>query len=156
MFDNKYLPSFEPCADLSNSKAPRDGAFWLAEKRFRFALRNTVKTQWFYWFVIVLVFFNTVTVAAEHYNQPKWLSDFLCKFFPSAAVKSSLRSTESISDFRTFLFPPFRTQFTPSTYFSACSFRKRALRFTPSDRTNTSSRRSIVSIASSSLAHCSR
>lgn len=54
-------------------------SFWLAEKRFRFWIRHTVKTQWFYWFVIILVFFNTVTVAVEHYKQPQWLTDFLCK-----------------------------------------------------------------------------
>ena len=46
---------------------------------FRFFIRSTVKQQWFYWFVIVLVFLNTVCVAVEHYDQPKWLSDFLCK-----------------------------------------------------------------------------
>lgn len=54
--------------------------FWRAEKRFRFWIRHTVKTQWFYWFVIVLVFLNTVCVAVEHYGQPKYLSDFLCKY----------------------------------------------------------------------------
>ncbi|KAI9589808.1 hypothetical protein GQX74_007976 [Glossina fuscipes] len=51
--------------------------FWRAEKRFRFWIRSTVKTQWFYWFVIVLVFLNTVCVAVEHYGQPQYLSDFL-------------------------------------------------------------------------------
>ncbi|XP_037935071.1 voltage-dependent calcium channel type A subunit alpha-1-like isoform X1 [Teleopsis dalmanni] len=51
--------------------------FWRAEKRFRFWIRHTVKTQWFYWFVIVLVFLNTVCVAVEHYGQPKYLSEFL-------------------------------------------------------------------------------
>ncbi|XP_076674531.1 calcium voltage-gated channel subunit cacophony isoform X4 [Andrena cerasifolii] len=51
--------------------------FWLAEKRFRFWIRNSVKSQKFYWFVIVLVFFNTVCVAVEHYGQPQWLTDFL-------------------------------------------------------------------------------
>ncbi|XP_053660658.1 voltage-dependent calcium channel type A subunit alpha-1 isoform X2 [Anopheles marshallii] len=51
--------------------------FWRAEKRFRFWIRHTVKTQWFYWFVIVLVFFNTVCVAVEHYGQPNWLTQFL-------------------------------------------------------------------------------
>ncbi|KAL0850451.1 hypothetical protein ABMA28_012254 [Loxostege sticticalis] len=51
--------------------------FWRAEKRFRFWIRHTVKTQWFYWFVIVLVFFNTICVAVEHYKQPKWLTSFL-------------------------------------------------------------------------------
>ncbi|XP_012056925.1 PREDICTED: voltage-dependent calcium channel type A subunit alpha-1-like [Atta cephalotes] len=51
--------------------------FWRTEKRFRFWIRNFVKSQQFYWFVIVLVFFNTVCVAIVHYNQPKWLTDFL-------------------------------------------------------------------------------
>ena len=46
---------------------------------FRFFIRSTVKQQWFYWFVIVLVFLNTLCVAVEHYNQPKWLEDSLCK-----------------------------------------------------------------------------
>lgn len=55
--------------------------FWRAEKRFRFWIRHTVKAQWFYWFVIVLVFFNTVCVAVEHYDQPEFLTHFLCKFF---------------------------------------------------------------------------
>ncbi len=47
---------------------------------FRFKLRRMVKSQIFYWFVIVLVFLNTICVAVEHYNQPNWLTDFLCKF----------------------------------------------------------------------------
>ncbi|XP_078045550.1 calcium voltage-gated channel subunit cacophony isoform X12 [Augochlora pura] len=51
--------------------------FWRAEKRFRFWIRNSVKSQKFYWFVIVLVFFNTVCVAVEHYGQPPWLTEFL-------------------------------------------------------------------------------
>ncbi|KAF0292815.1 Voltage-dependent calcium channel type A subunit alpha-1 [Amphibalanus amphitrite] len=42
-----------------------------------FAIRKAVKTQFFYWFVIVLVFLNTVCVAVEHYNQPDWLAQFL-------------------------------------------------------------------------------
>ena len=40
-------------------------------------IRKTIKKQWFYWFVIVLVFLNTFAVAVEHYNQPRWLSEFL-------------------------------------------------------------------------------
>ncbi|KAF2879670.1 hypothetical protein ILUMI_26498, partial [Ignelater luminosus] len=51
--------------------------FLRAEKRFRFWIRHVVKAQWFYWFVIVLVFFNTVCVAVEFHGQPQWLSDFL-------------------------------------------------------------------------------
>lgn len=53
--------------------------FWRAEKRFRFWIRHTVKAQWFYWFVIVLVLLNTVCVAVEHYDQPQYLTLFLCK-----------------------------------------------------------------------------
>ena len=45
----------------------------------RFAIRRLVKSQGFYWVVIVLVFLNTVCVAVEHHNQPKWLTDFLSK-----------------------------------------------------------------------------
>ena len=44
---------------------------------FRFVIRGVVKQQWFYWFVILLVFFNTCCVAVEHYAQPDWLSEFL-------------------------------------------------------------------------------
>lgn len=39
-----------------------------------------MKSQWFYWFVIVLVFLNTATVASEHYGQPQYLTDFLCMY----------------------------------------------------------------------------
>lgn len=74
---NKILWWFQD----SKTKKKREGNFWVAEKRFRYWIRHTVKTQWFYWFVIVLVFLNTVTVAAEHYNQPQFLTDFLCEYF---------------------------------------------------------------------------
>jgi hypothetical protein len=49
------------------------------ERRFRFFVRRMVKTQGFYWGVIILVFMNSACVAVEHDNQPDWLSDFLCK-----------------------------------------------------------------------------
>ena len=52
-----------------------------AEKRLRFGIRHAVKTQAFYWLVIVLVFLNTICVAIEHYNQPHWLEQFLCEYF---------------------------------------------------------------------------
>ncbi|XP_076258409.1 calcium voltage-gated channel subunit cacophony isoform X6 [Rhynchophorus ferrugineus] len=51
--------------------------FWRAEKRFRFTIRHIVKSQWFYWTVIMLVFFNTFCVAVEYHGQPQWLDDFL-------------------------------------------------------------------------------
>ncbi|CAF0744257.1 unnamed protein product [Brachionus calyciflorus] len=47
------------------------------ERRLRFFIRRTVKTQGFYWTVIVLVFLNSLCVAVEHNNQPSWLTDFL-------------------------------------------------------------------------------
>ncbi|XP_077504519.1 calcium voltage-gated channel subunit cacophony isoform X9 [Amblyomma americanum] len=52
-------------------------AFWKAEKQFRFFIRQVVKTQTFYWVVIVLVFLNTVCVAVEHHDQDQYLTDFL-------------------------------------------------------------------------------
>ncbi|XP_020288402.1 voltage-dependent calcium channel type A subunit alpha-1 isoform X5 [Pseudomyrmex gracilis] len=67
-------------ASVFKSKVKKQGTclqFWRAEKRFRFWIRNAVKSQQFYWFVIVLVFFNTFCVAVEHYGQPQWLTDFL-------------------------------------------------------------------------------
>ncbi|XP_023311464.1 voltage-dependent calcium channel type A subunit alpha-1 [Anoplophora glabripennis] len=51
--------------------------FWRAEKRFRFGVRHMIKTQWFYWSVIMLVFLNTICVAVEFHGQPKWLTNFL-------------------------------------------------------------------------------
>ena len=49
------------------------------EKHFRFFIRRICKTPYWFWFVITLVFLNTCTVAVEHYNQPQWLTEFLCK-----------------------------------------------------------------------------
>lgn len=77
------LKLFFVIAGYLKSKVKSQGkckGFWRAEKRFRFWIRHTVKAQWFYWFVIVLVFFNTVCVAVEHYDQPDFLTQFLCKF----------------------------------------------------------------------------
>jgi len=34
-----------------------------------------VKSQTFYWIVIVLVLMNTVVLASEYYGQPGWLTD---------------------------------------------------------------------------------
>lgn len=59
--------------DKANRKCK---GFWLAEKRLRYWIRSTVKTQWFYWFIISLVFLNTVCEAVEHYQQPEWLETF--------------------------------------------------------------------------------
>lgn len=45
-------------------------------RRMRRACRKAVKSQAFYWLIIVLVFLNTGVLATEHYQQPEWLDDF--------------------------------------------------------------------------------
>nr|XP_026689963.1 voltage-dependent L-type calcium channel subunit alpha-1D isoform X2 [Ciona intestinalis] len=43
-------------------------------RKTRRKCRLMVKSQTFYWLVIVLVFFNTLSLATEHYQQPDWLT----------------------------------------------------------------------------------
>ena len=50
--------------------------FFIREKKFRFKVKRMVKHQAFYWIVIVCVFLNTIIVATEHYNQPKFMEEF--------------------------------------------------------------------------------
>ncbi|GBO99757.1 Voltage-dependent calcium channel type D subunit alpha-1, partial [Eumeta japonica] len=45
-------------------------------RRMRRACRKAVKSQAFYWAIIVLVFLNTMVLATEHYKQQAWLEDF--------------------------------------------------------------------------------
>ncbi|CAL1275564.1 unnamed protein product [Larinioides sclopetarius] len=45
-------------------------------RRIRRGCRKLVKSQAFYWLVIVLVFLNTMTLASEHHKQPDWLDKF--------------------------------------------------------------------------------
>ncbi|XP_028178504.1 muscle calcium channel subunit alpha-1-like isoform X1 [Ostrinia furnacalis] len=45
-------------------------------RRMRRTCRKAVKSQGCYWAIIVLVFLNTLVLATEHYNQPKWLDQF--------------------------------------------------------------------------------
>jgi len=42
-------------------KFKKNSDFWAYEKKIRFWIRKTVKKQWFYWFVIILV-------RGEHQN----------------------------------------------------------------------------------------
>jgi len=46
---------------------------------WRFKVRHIVKSQVFYWLIIVLVFLNTIFVAVEFHRQPQFLTDFLCE-----------------------------------------------------------------------------
>ncbi|KAH9397655.1 hypothetical protein TYRP_003978, partial [Tyrophagus putrescentiae] len=67
-------------ATYLHSKIKNKGAckaFWRNEKRLRMAIRRGIKTQTFYWSVILLVFLNTACVAVEHNGQPTWLTEFL-------------------------------------------------------------------------------
>lgn len=45
-------------------------------RRLRRSCRKAVKSQAFYWLIIVLVFLNTGVLATEHYHQPAWLDEF--------------------------------------------------------------------------------
>lgn len=45
-------------------------------RRCRKSCRKAVKSQVFYWIVIVMVFLNTCVLTSEHYNQPFWLDMF--------------------------------------------------------------------------------
>ncbi|KAH8378094.1 hypothetical protein KR093_009147, partial [Drosophila rubida] len=45
-------------------------------RRMRRACRRAVKSQAFYWLIIVLVFLNTGVLATEHYGQVDWLDEF--------------------------------------------------------------------------------
>ncbi|XP_041984282.1 muscle calcium channel subunit alpha-1-like isoform X2 [Aricia agestis] len=50
--------------------------FVKVNRRMRRACRKAVKTQAFYWTIIVLVFLNTLVLATEHHQQEEWLDDF--------------------------------------------------------------------------------
>ena len=69
---------------LGNANAAEGDAgnpkFWKTEKRVRFFIRRICKTSAWFWFVICMVFLNTCTIAVQHYGQPQWLEEFLCKF----------------------------------------------------------------------------
>ena len=81
MFEDNVISHVVFIELLKKKKAPglalkkkfkKNSDFWVYEKKVRFWIRKTVKKQWFYWFVIILVFFNTFAVAVEHYNQVEY------------------------------------------------------------------------------------
>ncbi len=43
-------------------------------------IHKFVKSQGFYWLVIVLVLLNTIILAIEYHTQPVWLENFQCKY----------------------------------------------------------------------------
>ena len=63
------------CFFLSGAKSN----WGLKVRRARIRIRKMCKTQWWFWTVLTMVAMNTVSVMVEHYNQPQWLTDALCK-----------------------------------------------------------------------------
>ncbi|KAL3270430.1 hypothetical protein HHI36_020985 [Cryptolaemus montrouzieri] len=45
-------------------------------RKSRRSCRKAVKSQAFYWLIIILVFLNTLVLASEHHGQPLWLDQF--------------------------------------------------------------------------------
>ncbi|KAL9888468.1 muscle calcium channel subunit alpha-1 isoform X1 [Glossina fuscipes] len=56
--------------------AKKKKSFDRVNRRVRRACRKTVKSQAFYWLIIILVFLNTGVLATEHHGQPVWLDEF--------------------------------------------------------------------------------
>ena len=100
--DKNFFANF--CFCFPGGRDGKDGSnpeFWKNEKRFRFFIRRICKTSAWFWFVIVLVFLNTCTVAVEHYNQPQWLTEFLCKYkYFCISMNNQVGSLKEIQDFR--------------------------------------------------------
>lgn len=58
-------------------------------RRMRRSCRKAVKSQAFYWLIIILVFLNTGVLATEHYGQPPWLDEFQGILLPFCHFKHS-------------------------------------------------------------------
>lgn len=56
-------------------------------RRLRRGCRRAVKSQAFYWLIIVLVFLNTCVLATEYYQQPEWLDHFQGKEILKILIK---------------------------------------------------------------------
>lgn len=76
-------------ASIKSAKLENATFFHKKERRLRFYIRRIVKTQAFYWTVLSLVALNTLCVAIVHYNQPDWLSNFLCKYWNACTFVES-------------------------------------------------------------------
>lgn len=61
--------------NVSHVTILRKNAF-RTNRRMRRACRKAVKSQAFYWLIILLVFLNTGVLATEHHGQPDWLQNF--------------------------------------------------------------------------------
>ena len=59
----------------SRSRKSWNEIFRKKNRRMKARIKKVVLHAMFYWLVITCVFLNTVSVAAEYYMQPKWLTD---------------------------------------------------------------------------------
>ena len=64
----------------------KKGCWELLWRRFQYKnnllkrkMHKMVKSQFFYWLIIILVFLNTIIVAVEFHKQPKFMDEFQCK-----------------------------------------------------------------------------
>ncbi|XP_047135700.1 voltage-dependent calcium channel type A subunit alpha-1 isoform X1 [Hydra vulgaris] len=60
---------------LKNNQMYNLHTFQLTIKHLRLKVRNIIKNEIFFWFVIAVVFVNTGVMATYHYKEPKWLDD---------------------------------------------------------------------------------
>ncbi|XP_041983604.1 muscle calcium channel subunit alpha-1-like isoform X3 [Aricia agestis] len=72
--DHLGIEPTEPQKGAMNKMWKTD--FDKVNRRMKRACRRAVKSQSFYWLIIVLVFLNTVVLASEHHHQPEWLDYF--------------------------------------------------------------------------------
>ncbi|KAI5699386.1 hypothetical protein M8J75_002088 [Diaphorina citri] len=81
---NKSSSETESADRLEGDEGENQESWWRKKnkdfdrnnRRMRRACRKAVKSQGFYWLIIILVFLNTGVLATEHYQQPKWLDSF--------------------------------------------------------------------------------
>ena len=66
---------------------------WKIES-YRHKTKKVVKTSFFYWLVIFLVFLNTLCGAVEHYGQPAWLTRFLGRCFLMVLASNQVQITQ--------------------------------------------------------------
>ena len=53
------------------------GWFYRKERRLRLKIRHLIKSNFFYWTILFLIFLNTVFMCSVHHNQPDYWERFL-------------------------------------------------------------------------------
>ena len=59
------------------SSNPAVSWFHRKERRFRMKVRHMIKTSYFYWTILTLIFMNTIFMCSVHHNQPEYWESFL-------------------------------------------------------------------------------